>query len=133
MGVRKKGFEQKETCWVRGYIERKFRMNRTWPNEMQRQASKAAFETINTGHTEARELFQWCRTWLSPAQWSSLKSTLGAWRHYQTKTGNQKKRITLDHEAWLYLTALAKRDGLTISRFLMDRLGDEYKEAFSRE
>ena len=133
MVVRRKGFAKNEICWVRGYIERKFGMDPTWPKETQRQASKVAFEMINSGHTEGREIFLWCRTWLSRVQWSSLKSTLRAWRHYQTKTGNQKKRITIDHEAWLYLTTLAKSDGLTISRFLVDRLGEEYKKAVSRE
>ena len=116
MVVRKKGFAQKETCWVRRYIERKFGTDTVWPEETQRLASKAAFEMINTGHTEGREIFLWCRAWLSPVQWNSLKSSLGAWRHYQAKPGNQKKRITIDHEAWLYLTTLAKRDGFTICK-----------------
>lgn len=133
MVVRKKGFALKETCWVRRYIERKFGTETKWPNETQRQAARAAFEMISAGHTEGRQIYLWCRTWLSPAQWSSLKSSLGAWRHYQTKTGNQKKRITIDHEAWLYLTTLAKRDGFTISRFLMERLGDEYRIEVARE
>jgi macrodomain Ter protein organizer (MatP/YcbG family) len=102
-----------------------------WPNEKQRQASRVAFELINTGRTEAREIRLWCLSWLSSAQWGSLKSSLRAWRHYQAKTGVQKKRITVDHDAWLFLITLAKSKDLTISEFLMDRLGDEYRKEIS--
>jgi len=133
MVARRKGFAQKETYWVRGYIERKFGTNKAWPNETQRQASWAAFEMISTGNAEGREIFLWCRSWLSPAQWGSLKSTLGAWRCRQGKTGIQKKSISIDCEAWRCLTTLAKRDGFTISRFLIERLGDEYRKEVARE
>ena len=37
----------------------------------------------------------------------------------------RKKNITLEHKAWLYLSELAKRDNVTISRFLIDRLKKE--------
>jgi macrodomain Ter protein organizer (MatP/YcbG family) len=131
--VRRKGFAQKETSWVRRYIERKFGAEPKWPDETQRQASRAAFEMISTGHTEARETFQWCNSWLSPAQWNSLRRSLGAWRHYQNKPDNQKKSISIDHEAWLYLTTLAKRDSFSISKFLIDRLGDEYRKEVAGE
>ena len=124
----RKGFTQVEACWVRGYIERKFGTNSMWPNEKQRQASRVAFELISTGRTEAREIRLWCLSWLSPAQWGSLKSSLRAWRHYQAKKGVQKKRITVDYDAWLFLTTLAKSNELTISEFLTDRFGDEYRE-----
>ena len=124
----RKGFTQIEACWVRGYIERKFGTNTTWPNERQRQAARVAFELISTGRTEAREIRLWCLSWLSSAQWGSLKISLRAWRHYQAKTGVQKKRITVDYDAWLFLTTLAKSNDLTISEFLTDRFGDEYRE-----
>jgi len=133
MVARRKGFAQKETCWVRGYIERKFGTNKAWPNETQRQASWAAFEMITTGHTEGREILLWCRSWLSPAQWGSLQRTLRAWRYRQGKTGIPKKSISVDYEAWLCLTTLAKRDGFTISGFLMEKLGDEYRKEVARE
>lgn len=127
-GRKKKGFTPKETRWVRGYIERKFGIMKEWPNKEQRGVSKAAFEAISTGHTESREVLLWCCSWLSSAQWRSLKSTLGAWRYRQTKTGKEKKEIHIEHDAWLYLTTLAKRDGVTISSFLISRLGDEYRQ-----
>lgn len=132
MKIKKRGFTQKEATWVRGYIERKFGLNKTWPQQDQRQDAMAAFEKIGGGNEE-REIYQWCRYWLSSDQWKTLKSTLGAWRYYQAKPNKGKKSLALENEAWLYLTTLAKREGVSVSRFLIDRLKHEYNSLINRK
>nr|WP_321467673.1 hypothetical protein [uncultured Desulfobulbus sp.] len=127
MKVRKRGFSTKEAIWVQGYIERKFGLHKTWPNEEQRDSALEAFEAIGNGQGIEREIYLWCRSWLSTDQRRRLKSTLGTWRHHQSKTSATKKRITLDEEAWLYLTTLAKYHGITVSDLIIDRLKKDYR------
>ena len=128
MAKPKKTFTQQEILWVCRYIDRKFKLNSCWPKDdtkIQIESQKA-FEKIRR-ETDSGLVEAWCGQWLDNEQRNQLLTSLRAWRKREGAL-ERKKNITLEHKAWLYLSKLAKRDNVTISRFLIERLEKEYMD-----
>lgn len=64
----------------------------------------------------------WADSWLDTASWTQLKNAIRAQRKREKdKFRDKPKSIVLSHQAWYILSELAKRDGVTMSQFLIDR------------
>jgi macrodomain Ter protein organizer (MatP/YcbG family) len=132
MGRPKHIYTHQEIRWIQQYIEKKMKLETLWPSE----SSTFNFQAISDfakldidKNTDYEPLEKWCAKYLDEKQKKRLEDAIRARRRRhlaQLKGTKLKKTITLDREAWLYLSALAKNDKVTISQFLINRLEDEY-------
>jgi macrodomain Ter protein organizer (MatP/YcbG family) len=121
-------YTPQEIRWILSYIERKFKLDPYWPKEDYEWKTEAreAFAEIQQ-EAQPSPLEDWCATWLDKGQKKRLDNALRAWRKRRRDiSGAPKKNITLEYQAWLYLSELAKRDNVTISQYLTNRLEQEY-------
>ena len=122
---------------VRRYIERKISLDPYWPAEtdqVEHWQARKDFSLVEHGDVEG--LAHWCREWLSAGQWKRLQGALRAQRKRKrdmTGDRNPKKTISLDQDAWQILSDLAKRDKVTISKFLVRRLEKEWLTLLSHK
>ena len=107
------------------YITNKLR-DPYWPSEDTSRQLKAERKYKD----EKRELVtlnEWCEKWLDSRQWTQLKNAIRAARK---RTADMKrdppKSVTLSRKAWRIISDLAKRDGVTLSALIEDRLGKEW-------
>lgn len=78
------------------------------------------FEALDRGDPAA--LQAWADRWLQEREWTQLKNAIRAQRkrerdHYRDKP----KSIVLSHRAWYILSELARRDGVTLSQFIINQ------------
>lgn len=123
---------KEEIGFVRSYIEKKI-SSRNWPSEETQSEALADFKKRPIcGRYAHDELIWWCNQWLSDAQWRQFKNTLNSWR-FRQKTQEPPKRIQLTSPAWKIISTLAQMENKTISSFIVDKLGAEYKQVLERD
>lgn len=66
-------------------------------------------------------LQQWCDDWLSDEQWQQLKAAVRAARRRYHRRDDPPVNVTLSRLAWMVLSDLARRDGLTLSQWLIEQ------------
>lgn len=127
MDKAQKLFTDQEVLWVRNYIDRKFLLYPEWlqvdHNSLENEAL-AAYKQIPK-KLDPDLLQAWCDQWLNRDQRKQLLNALRA-KKKRKKDTVAKKNLSLDRKAWLCLSSLAKRDRVTISQFLINRLEREY-------
>jgi macrodomain Ter protein organizer (MatP/YcbG family) len=97
-----------------------------WPSENTTAQVKAerGFIAAKRGPVTLNE---WCEKHITTAQWFQLKNAIRAARKQTADLSrNPPKSITLSHKAWRIISDLAKRDGVTLSALIEDRLGKEW-------
>ncbi len=68
----------------------------------------------------------WCETFLNQNQWQRLKNAIRAERSREKRRdigGERIKRVDLTYKAHLILSALSKRDNVTLSETVINHLG----------
>ena len=103
------------------YVQYKLRNNLSWPSDdlLERNEFKKCRDPVT--------LNSWCEKWLSGEQWQQLKTAARASRKRSRNTRRDKpKNITLTNNAWRMLSALAKRDRVTLSEFIESRLEKDW-------
>ncbi len=112
---------------ARDYIARKFFQNASWPAEDDLESIRAERSFKRT--TDVTTLNAWCEKWLTAEQWTQLKNAVRATRKRRAAlAGEGRKHISLTHRAWLMLSNLSMRDGITISEWLEENLEDEWQK-----
>ncbi len=82
--------------------------------ERQYKGAKRELVTLNA----------WCEKWLDSTQWTQLKNAIRAARKRTADLQRDPpKSVTLSHKAWRIISDLAKRDEVTLSALIEDRLG----------
>ena len=107
------------------YVQYKLRNLLEWPSDDNTEQNKSinAFKHCRDPVT----LNSWCEKWLSGDQWRQLKTAARASRKRSRNTRRDKpKNITLTNNAWRMLSALAKRDRVTLSEFIESRLEKDW-------
>lgn len=125
----RKRFTQKELEWAAEYIDRKFKLDDSWPG-LSKKARRQAEKEFRLAVGQGPWLEDWCSRWLDEAALQRLLGAIRARRKRarQDRAGILKKNLTLDERAWRCLKGLAARDKVTISQFIIDRLEKEYME-----
>jgi macrodomain Ter protein organizer (MatP/YcbG family) len=107
------------------YIRSKLR-DPYWPSEDTTAQSKAE-RGFRTAKRDPVTFNRWCEKNLNTAQWSQLKNAIRAARKRTADLSRDPpKTVTLSHKAWRIISDLAKRDGVTLSALIEDRLGKEW-------
>ena len=108
---------------ARAYLQRKLLTQSFWLDGLQ------AEDEWDHAKRDPVTLNQWCERWLSTDQWQALKAALRAARQRRRqRTGARDPvvHVTLSRPAWLILSSLARRDGLTLSDWLIARHHEEW-------
>ena len=99
------------------YLERKFALQPYWLESFD------AYDSFTGLARDAITLSQWCQQWLDREQCKRLQAAVRAARHRRRchdRPGREPPRhISLSQMAWLILSDLAKRDGVTFSEFII--------------
>lgn len=101
---------------ARAYLQRKLTLERFWlePLEAHHHFPEQSRDPVT--------LNQWCERWLEPRQWQQLKAAVREARKRQRQQLSQEGpqvHVTLSRQAWWVLADLAKRDGVTLSEFIL--------------
>jgi len=97
-----------------------------WPSE-DTSAQVRAERKLRTAKRDPVRLNRWCEKHLSAAQWIQLKNAIRAARKRTADLSRDPpKTVTLSHKAWRIISDLAKRDGVTLSELIEDRLGKQW-------
>lgn len=98
-----------------GYLRRKLRLEPFWLQDDQ------AGEEFSLHCRDAVTLNAWCQRWLDQSRWRQLKAAIRPARHRQRRQSGQGPNIhvSLSRTAGLVLRDLAKRDGVTLSEFII--------------
>jgi macrodomain Ter protein organizer (MatP/YcbG family) len=116
---------QQDTAAALAYISNKLR-DPYWPSEDTTRQLKAERE-YETAKREPVTINEWCEKWLNSAQWTQLKNAIRAARKRTADLSrNPPKSITLSHTAWQIISDLARRDEVTLSALIENRLGREW-------
>lgn len=108
---------------VKAYVQRKLLTQPYWLDNLQAEG-----EWAQVKH-DPLTLQHWCERWLNEDQWCQLKAAVRAARKRRRDrrgTRHPAVNVTLSRRAWLILSALARRDGLTFSDWLIRRHHDEW-------
>ena len=103
---------------ARTYISRKLANHPYWLDNL---------EAENAWRQAQRDLVtltRWCNDWLTPEQWRQMQSAIRAARKRRRDQSGSRQpnvHVTLSRPAWLILSALAKRDGVTLSQWLIQQ------------
>lgn len=101
------------------YLHRKLHEETLFDDDELYFNAKRAF---SKARGDAIKLNRWCEKWLNTDQWVKLKASLRAARKrlndYIDDNG-PPVTITISREAWQILSALSKRDKLTLSEFIV--------------
>jgi len=116
---------------VRRYLQKKLLVEQAWDLPVE---AEIGFERLKR---DAITLSQWCQQWLDQAQWQRLQAALRASRYRQRVMQSPQRygtqvHVRLDYQAWSILTQLAKRDGVTISEFILQHHQTEYLDRFDQ-
>jgi len=104
------------------YLERKLTLDPTWLTQDDETKLKAE-NAFKVARGDKVTLQAWCEKWLNEAQKKQLNDAVRAKRSRQArKRGTGTKSVTLSHEAWLILSENAKRDGVTLSKWITRNL-----------
>jgi hypothetical protein len=101
---------------ARDYVSRKLANEPYWLDNL---------EAENTWRHAQRDLVtlsQWCNAWLTVEQWRAMKAAIRAARKRRRDQSGQRHppvHVTLSRRAWLILSNLARRDGVTLSQWLI--------------
>ncbi len=124
----RKRFTKEEFKRALSYIERKLKLDDTWPGGSLGGHERAYREFRKVRLRQDPEaLKDWCERWLDEKGRKKLLAALRA-RKKRERQGECKKTVSLDQRAWLYLSGLARRDNVTLSEFLIKRLEEEYMD-----
>jgi macrodomain Ter protein organizer (MatP/YcbG family) len=97
-----------------------------WPSE-DTTAQVKAERGFRMAKRDPVTLNRWCEKHLSADQWIQLKNAIRAARKRTADLSRDPlKSVTLSHKAWQIISDLAKRDGVTLSELIEDRLGKEW-------
>ncbi len=103
------------------YLHRKLHEETLFDDDDLHINAKRAF---SRARGDAIKLNRWCETWLNSEQWVKLKASLRAARKrlndYIDENG-PPVTITISRDAWKILSALSKRNKLTLSEFIIKR------------
>jgi len=103
------------------YLDRKLHEETLFDDDDQYLKAKRAF---SKARSDEIKLNRWCENWLNTDQWIKLKASLRAARKRLNDYIDDKGppvTITLSREAWQMLSALSKRNQLTLSEFIIKR------------
>ena len=104
------------------YLERKLTLSPNWLSEdtdIQLKAEKM----YKKAKCDKVTLLEWCDKWLNNEQRQQLNNAIRAKRcRINRKKGAGTKTVTLTHEAWLILSDRAKRDKVTLSKWIITNL-----------
>jgi macrodomain Ter protein organizer (MatP/YcbG family) len=107
------------------YISNKLR-DLYWPSKDTTRQLQAE-RKYKDAKRELVTLNEWCEKWLDSAQWTQLKNAIRAARKRTADMQRDPpKSVTLSRKAWLIISDLSKRDGVTLSALIEDRLGKEW-------
>ncbi len=122
----RKRFTKDEFKQALSYIDRKLKLDDSWPSGNLDGHERAYREFRRVRLRQDPDALQgWCERWLNEAERKKLLAALRA-RKKRERQEKCKKTVSLDERAWLYLSGLAKRDNVTLSEFLIKRLEEEY-------
>lgn len=108
---------------ARAYVQRKLATQPFWLDSPVALAAWA-----NLQH-DPLTLAQWCAHWLALPQQQQLQAAVRAARkRRRDHTGHRDPcvNVTLSRPAWHILSALARRDGVTLSQWLIQRHEQEW-------
>lgn len=108
---------------ARAYVQRKLAIHPLWLDNLRAEGE------WKHAKRDPVTLAQWCERWLNEDQWRQLKAAVRAARKRRrdrTGTRSPAVHVTLSRPAWLLLSELARRDGLTLSDWLIHRHHDEW-------
>jgi len=103
------------------YLHRKLHEETLFDDDDLYPNAKRAF---SRSRGDAIKLNRWCETWLNSEQWVKLKASLRAARKRLNDYINDNGppvTITISRDAWKILSALSKRNKLTLSEFIIKR------------
>ena len=105
------------------YVQRKLATQPYWLDniEAEQQWPQAKRDPLT--------LLQWCTQWLEEDQFQALKAAVRAARKRRrdrTGPGQPPVNVTLSRPAWLILSALARKQDMTLSEWLIVRHRDEW-------
>ena len=99
------------------YLRRKLQLDLFWLDDSQ------ALEQFQSLKRDAVTLNDWCERWLDRRRWAQLKAAIRAARQRQRRRHNAGQgpdiQLRLPRTAGLVLRDLAKRDGITVSEFIL--------------
>lgn len=124
--------DARDVITIRQYIHKKLQVDLSW--ELPLEAHRAFEQQV----CDAITLSQWCQQWLNPEQWQRLQSALRASRYRQRVRRKPSHygvhvHMRLTYQAWSILTQLAKRDGLTVSEFVVQQHQGAYAQWFEQQ
>lgn len=105
------------------YVQRKLALQPAWLE------TPDALTAWPDARRDPLTLAQWCAHWLTDAQRQQLQAAVRAARkRRRDQTGHRDPcvNVTLSRRAWLILSDLAQRDGLTLSQWLIQRHDQEW-------
>lgn len=103
---------------ARAYLQRKLALELFWLESLE------AHHDFPEQSRDPVTLTQWCERWLDQRQWQQLKTAVRAARQRQRQQrcdDGPPVHVTLSRPAWWVLADLAKRDGVTLSQFIVDQ------------
>ena len=113
------------------YIGNKLR-DPYWPAEDTALQVKAE-RRYKTAKRDLVRLNAWCEAYLDSGQWTQLKNAIRAARKRKADLSRDPpKSVTLSHKAWLILSGLAKREGVTLSQVIEARLEKAWQKKVMR-
>ncbi len=117
---------EKDTFACYQYLERKLKLNPYWLSEDE-EIQFQAEETFNKVKCDTVTLQKWCDEYLNVDQLKQMKNAIRAQKcRSNRKKGEGTKNVTLSHRAWLILSDGAKRDKVTLSDWIVNRLENEW-------
>ncbi len=119
--------------FAKQYLSRKFNEDLNWFYESPLEDPTAFTDARSEfwAIKKPQELNDWCEEWISRRQWIQLQTAIRAARKRKKDMKSPdggNKHIALSRKAWSVLSDLAKRDGITISEFIITRHVSEWME-----
>lgn len=113
------------------YVERKLATQPWWLGEDHARDHQARQDWPNA-RRDPVTFRRWCEQWLDAEQRQQLQAAVRAARKRRRDHQGQRNppvNVTLSREAWMILSTLARRDGLTLSQWLIRRHHSEWLQA----
>ncbi len=113
------------------YVERKLATLPWWLGEELARDS-APRQAWAAARRDTLTFTHWCERWLDVTQRAQLQAAVRAARKRRRDHHGERNppvNVTLSREAWMILSTLARREGLTFSQWLITRHHGEWLNA----
>ncbi len=107
------------------FIDRQLNKNPEWLDETESLRMIAEQEYLQA-RIEQANFNAWCQKWLNENQWAEIKQAICLARGRQeikSRYIEPDKMISVTHQAWQILSAIALQDQVTLSEVIINRLG----------